>query len=239
MRKNLYRFVFVEGKRNSDHRLVVDAGLRPRPGIASTASSSNTPSTSSEAPKGVSPTREISLIEFSVPKGDVEILEGDVTIQTRQEDEVKENTRQQNEDSQLQNDIRIQSLYSSNFFAASSSSSSPRSMDELSQFTAEFSPSHSHSSSDKQKAKLRCFRSIFDDDDINNNGRFGSRREASSGAFPFMSILLRYLLSVSNNGRPFFTCQMMDATLATFVSPVVTEPVLGSFVCAFCFSCLT
>ena len=84
-----------------------------------------------------------------------------------------------------------------------------------------FSPSPA--SSAKHKAKLRCFRSIFDDD---VDEQPGIRQDAFE-QFPFVSTLLRYLLSISNEVKPFFTCQMMDAALATLVSPIVTNPVLS------------
>jgi len=82
---------------------------------------------------------------------------------------------------------------------------------------------------------MRCFRSCFNDDerrfrDDDKGESSSSSNRCQSGSFPpafdFLSSLLRYFLYVSNNGKPFLTCEMVDATLATIVSPIVTEPVL-------------
>ena len=121
---------------------------------------------------------------------------------------------------------------SSSLFPLSSSSLSsslpPSSIEDLfyrSEHFSQFSSSSSFASA-QRKEKLRCFRGCFDVGD----GVGASLPRASShfpAAFGFLATLFRYFLSVSNNGLPFFTCAMLDASLATIVSPVVANPVLS------------
>lgn len=170
MRMNLYRFVLTDGTNDSS--------------AAATVSSAEQKS------------YELTLAEMSVPQGDNEIQEADVTVS-----------------------ISLDNPPSGNTDSFGRTRSPPKSMEAIFQYAKKGSTSYSALC--RQRAKWRCFRSIFDDCDEDEDCDIP--RDVFSHC-PFVPVLLRYLLSVSNNGRPFFTCQMMDATLSTLVSPIVAEP---------------
>ena len=114
--------------------------------------------------------------------------------------------------------------------APASSPPEPECMEELFAVTAGFSPCFSSFADSQQRAKMRCFRRCFDNDDDD-----GSLSRDLPDAFLALRPLFRYFLRVSNSGKPFLTCQMMDATLATLISPVVEDAVLGTY-CIYFFS---